>query len=457
MHKFNLNNIAQPHCAMPAFSITQPSISNSNQSAEEFDALPGQSTEYHPPPIGAPSNCHWHHPHVQPPHPDLPGLPEDGMYLLDMYKNSLSYMVQELATTWTNSPGDPIFLHHLYRIQIAQSLSDLDPYISLFGPCFEDLSSSWLTSLSQYLIAKLNSLFLYDTQCARDEFHRPKASPIAYGPCPCTGDGSGSLAPLRRRPTEATEYVEPVEYVGQTYPLYHCGTTRLPSSLSDDCADTAGFTSRMNSLSTCGACDDCHTIASHHGHWPMQYMAPVAEPPLAAVPCGASPHWAATTPQHQAETGLPQFGRASDPSYPTTADAFGPINFDSGQTAVASPVHTDGRAMKKNTGKALDRGSKCQGEILMLSDYAQPMKGVSFNAKKQAWLAYWTITNNFQMRKFPIKKYGFRNAKQLAIQCRLEAERQSTSERFERSRGKLALRASHPHSPSATATNPNDQ
>lgn len=52
----------------------------------------------------------------------------------------------------------------------------------------------------------------------------------------------------------------------------------------------------------------------------------------------------------------------------------------------------------------------------------RPMKGVSYNDRKGSWLAYWSIGKNFQMRRFPIKKLGFEKAKELAIQCRLEAE-----------------------------------
>ncbi|SCM24329.1 transcription factor with AP2 domain(s), putative [Plasmodium chabaudi chabaudi] len=55
-------------------------------------------------------------------------------------------------------------------------------------------------------------------------------------------------------------------------------------------------------------------------------------------------------------------------------------------------------------------------------DCTRPMKGVSYNDRKGSWLAYWSIGKNFQMRRFPIKKLGFEKAKELAIQCRLEAE-----------------------------------
>ncbi|CRG99628.1 transcription factor with AP2 domain(s), putative [Plasmodium relictum] len=75
-------------------------------------------------------------------------------------------------------------------------------------------------------------------------------------------------------------------------------------------------------------------------------------------------------------------------------------------------------------------------------DCTRPMKGVSYNDRKGSWLAYWSIGKNFQMRRFPIKKLGFEKAKELAIQCRLEAEQAgatTTENRTKRMRNLLTL------------------
>ncbi|KMZ86936.1 asparagine-rich antigen [Plasmodium vivax Brazil I] len=72
----------------------------------------------------------------------------------------------------------------------------------------------------------------------------------------------------------------------------------------------------------------------------------------------------------------------------------------------------------------------------------RPMKGVSYNDRKGSWLAYWSIGKNFQMRRFPIKKLGFEKAKELAIQCRLEAEQAgatTTENRTKRIRNLLTM------------------
>ncbi|KJP87822.1 hypothetical protein AK88_02578 [Plasmodium fragile] len=72
----------------------------------------------------------------------------------------------------------------------------------------------------------------------------------------------------------------------------------------------------------------------------------------------------------------------------------------------------------------------------------RPMKGVSYNDRKGSWLAYWSIGKNFQMRRFPIKKLGFEKAKELAIQCRLEAEQAgatTTENRNKRIRNLLSM------------------
>ncbi|GAW80500.1 transcription factor with AP2 domain(s) [Plasmodium gonderi] len=72
----------------------------------------------------------------------------------------------------------------------------------------------------------------------------------------------------------------------------------------------------------------------------------------------------------------------------------------------------------------------------------RPMKGVSYNDRKGSWLAYWSIGKNFQMKRFPIKKLGFEKAKELAIQCRLEAEQAgatTTENRTKRIRNLITL------------------
>ncbi|CXI73591.1 transcription factor with AP2 domain(s), putative [Plasmodium berghei] len=75
-----------------------------------------------------------------------------------------------------------------------------------------------------------------------------------------------------------------------------------------------------------------------------------------------------------------------------------------------------------NNGSFNDNGELLECMDPYDKDCTRPMKGVSYNDRKGSWLAYWSIGKIFQMRRFPIKKLGFEKAKELAIQCRLEAE-----------------------------------
>ncbi|SBT34526.1 transcription factor with AP2 domain(s), putative (ApiAP2) [Plasmodium ovale wallikeri] len=97
--------------------------------------------------------------------------------------------------------------------------------------------------------------------------------------------------------------------------------------------------------------------------------------------------------------------------------------------------------------QSLCRNNNDNGETLECmdsfdKDCTRPMKGVSYNDRKGSWLAYWSIGKNFQMRRFPIKKLGFEKAKELAIQCRLEAEQAgatTTENRTKRMKNMLTL------------------